>query len=329
MHCELVVPALFAVACGQRFPALALLLGRGREAHPESRPLEKWLAEAFGTQDPLPAGVLSAYASGLAPGDALWARADPVHLRLMRDRLILIPHGAFEISADEARALCEALNRHFGAALELHPIQPGCWCAKLDAGLGIDAPCPVEMAGRDVDLIVPRGAAAGPYQRFLNESQMVLHGHPVNEAREARGEPALNSVWLWGSGRLPELAKSPWQSVLSDDPSVAGLARCAGARSRPLGTSASAWLDRAPEDGRHLAVLDSLRMPFALSQPAEYCARLEALERDWFAPLLAALRTGRVGMVSLHVPEAGASFETIRGDLRRFWRRSRALESYA
>jgi len=41
------------------------------------------------------------------------------------------------------------------------------------------------------------------------------------------------------------------------------------------------------------------------------------------------LREGRVGMVSLHVPEAGASFETIRGDLRRFWRRTRALESYA
>jgi hypothetical protein len=34
-------------------------------------------------------------------------------------------------------------------------------------------------------------------------------------------------------------------------------------------------------------------------------------------------------MVTLHVPEAGASFETIRGDLRRFWRRARALESYA
>jgi hypothetical protein len=49
-----------------------------------------------------------------------------------------------------------------------------------------------------------------------------------------------------------------------------------------------------------------------------------------FAPLLAALRGGRVGMVTLHVPDSlGASFETVRGDLRRFWRRPRALEKYA
>jgi hypothetical protein len=36
-------------------------------------------------------------------------------------------------------------------------------------------------------------------------------------------------------------------------------------------------------------------------------------------------------MVTLHVPEgrAAASFETVRADLRRFWRRPRSLERYA
>jgi hypothetical protein len=329
MHCELVVPALFAAPSGERFPALELLLGRGRETHLDSRTLEHWLAERFGTGEPLPAGALSAYSGGIAPGDALWTRADPVHLQLLRDRLILVPHGAFELTAQEAQAFCDALNRHFGGALELQALRPHCWCARLDAELGIDAPCPLEMAGRDVDLVVPRSAAAGRYQRLLNEAQMVLHGHPANEAREARGELALNSIWLWGSGRLPGALKSPWSSVLSDDPAIAGLARCAGTRHRGLGPSATAWLDRAPEDGRHLAVLDVLRTPFALAQTAEHRERLQALERDWFAPVLAALRAGRIGMVTLHVPEAGVSFETVSGDLRRFWRRARALERYA
>jgi len=46
-------------------------------------------------------------------------------------------------------------------------------------------------------------------------------------------------------------------------------------------------------------------------------------------PGVAALRAGRIGMVTVHVPDGlGASFETIRGDLRRFWRRPRALERY-
>jgi hypothetical protein len=35
-------------------------------------------------------------------------------------------------------------------------------------------------------------------------------------------------------------------------------------------------------------------------------------------------------MVSAHVPDsASASFETIRGDLRRFWRRPKSREKYA
>jgi hypothetical protein len=56
---------------------------------------------------------------------------------------------------------------------------------------------------------------------------------------------------------------------------------------------------------------------------------LAELESRWFAPLLAALRTGRIGMLSVHLPEAGAGFELVRGDLRRFWRRSKPLPDYA
>jgi hypothetical protein len=58
---------------------------------------------------------------------------------------------------------------------------------------------------------------------------------------------------------------------------------------------------------------------------------VQILERNWFAPLLAALRAGRIGMVSLHVPDGaeGFSSETIRGDLRRFWRLAKSIEHYA
>jgi hypothetical protein len=52
---------------------------------------------------------------------------------------------------------------------------------------------------------------------------------------------------------------------------------------------------------------------------------LDALEQRWFAPLLAALREGRIGMLSVHIPDAGESWETTRTDLRRFWRRPRPL----
>jgi hypothetical protein len=55
------------------------------------------------------------------------------------------------------------------------------------------------------------------------------------------------------------------------------------------------------------------------------------LERDWLAPLLEALRRSRIGMVTLHLPGAGAALETetVRSDLRHFWRRRRPVAEFA
>lgn len=332
MHCELVVPGLFGAGpgakVGTRFAALELLLARGRSRSGPAQRLEAWLQDAFDLGEaPFPAGALTLLGCGGALGESgsvvSYARADPVHLRLMRDHLVVVPSEAFAVSREEAEALGDALNRHFGGTLRLHVCDARRWCACLSQEIPTDTQSPLEAAGRDVDL--PREAA-----RVLNEAQMVLHEHPVNEAREARGEPAINSIWLWGGGRAPERATCPWQSVAAEDPAALGAARLAGARHRALPRSAGEWLERLPEDGRHLAVLDALRAPLVLAKDTIQ-AEMEVLERNWFQPLLAALRAGRIGMVTLHVPDGaeGFSCETIRGDLRRFWRLPKSIEHYA
>ena len=308
MHCELVAPGLFSTKTDLRLGALELLLARGRRKTSASQRLDEWLQTAFDLgEGPFPAGALTLLASGGDPGADSWARTDPIHLRLMRDRLAVVPGEAFDVSREEADALCAALNGHF-PGLDFTVCEPRRWCARLAApmsGHPLDAGVPPEP---------PKAAAA-----LLNEAQMVLHAHPVNDAREARGEPAINSLWIWGGGRAPRSAQCVWQSVAADDPAVLGAARLAGARHRALPRSARDWLDRLPEDSRHLAVLDAVRTP------------LGELERDWFEPLLGALRAGRIGIVTLHVPDGAeaVSFETIRGDLRRFWRLAKRIEHYA
>jgi hypothetical protein len=332
MHCELVIPGLFASPPAARAAGLELLLARGRCASTESQPLETWLAEAFGLGDkPLPAGALTLLGAGEDPGTDCWSRADPVDLRLLRDRVILVPGAALRIRDEEASALCEALNSHFGGRMAVRALGADRWVARFENEVDIGAGSPLELSGRDVELVRPAAAGASFSHRILNEAQMVLHAHPVNEAREARGEPAINSVWLWGAGRPAKLQTERWHSVSADDPLALGLARAAGIRHRALGQSAREWLERMPEDGRHLVVLDALRVPLALGATGEYGDAVAAIEKEWAAPLLAALRRGRVGMVSIHVPDAAecAAYETIRGDLRRFWRRPKPLESYS
>jgi hypothetical protein len=321
MHVELVVPALFRAQA--EAPALELTLARGRRSESAAMTLEDWYAEAFGLEGPLPAGALTAHAFGAGPGD--WLRADPVHLRADRDRLLLIPSAGFGISADEARALCAELDRLFGAQFTLHPFSPEHWGLRAAAPMALATRPPLELAGRDVDAQLPDKR----FHALLNEIQMALYQHAVNTAREARGAPVVNSVWLWGAGPLPGTVRGPWQSVNADDPAALGLAKLAGMRHRAPGPGAGGWLERAPEDGRHLFVLDTLRGAAALGDADALVQRLQRLEADWFAPLLAALRAGRVGMVTVHAPDAGLSFETVRGDLRRFWRRPRPLSHYA
>jgi hypothetical protein len=326
MHCALAVPGLLSATADARLPALELLLGRGRCARFDSQPLESWLRDAFSEDDnaePLAAGALTLLAYGGEPGDALWARADPVHLRVLRDRIVLVPGAAFSLSAEEAAALCEALNRHFAGRLVLQAPDPRHWCARLEQEVTVETASPLERAGRDI-------ALGGPADALVNEVQMLLHEHPVNEAREARGELPANSLWFWGGGRRPRVARGRWHSIAADDPVALGLARAAWARGAALPDSAQVFLERAPQDGRHLVVLDALRAPLALGEVARYQEQLQALETRWFAPLLDALRARRAGMVTIHVPDAagGVSFETIRADLRRFWRRARPLTSW-
>jgi hypothetical protein len=332
MHCELVVPALFAAHDIPRLPSLELLLARGRAAHGDSRSLEAWLAEGFQlAEGPLPAGAITVQAdrTDLQDRDPLWLRADPVHLRLGSARAKLIPGVGCNLSREEAMAFVAALNDHFGAGHLFVMVRPEQWCLRTAGEGALEARPPLELAGQEVDTALPRGTEAARWYALMNEIQMILHEHPLNAERERRGHPPINSVWLWGAGRLPADAEGRWHSVTADDALAAGLARMAGARRQALPAGAGQWLEGAPREGRHLVVLDSLRAALALGGADAHIERIAALESGWFSPLLEALRSDRIGMVSVHVPDAGDRYETVRSDLRRFWRRARPLAAYA
>src|SRR5258708_29489949 len=116
MHCELLAPGLFAAPGELRLPSLELLLARGRCTSAGSQGVEAWLHEAFELGDgPLAAGALTLLGANGEPGERSWMRADPVHLRLMLDRLGLAPAPARRIQRSEAAALCDPPNRHFSA----------------------------------------------------------------------------------------------------------------------------------------------------------------------------------------------------------------------
>ena len=340
MHAELVVPSLLPRLDAQQIPlqfppmpALELLLARGRRTPGGRTSYEQWMAAAcgHGADGQLPAGALTLLAEGGTPGDAVWMRADPVHLRLGRTDLRLVPAAAFGPSAEECASLAASLNCHFAGELEFFAVNPFHWCVRVAAAPRFTAPSTAAVAGRDVNANLPLGVDAKHWHARLNEIQMLLHRHPANQAREARGAPEVNSLWFWGAGPVPAARELGWQSVSSDEPVARGLALGSGGRAQRLPDSAAAWLAQLPEHGRHLVVLDALRLPLALGEHAAWTGRLAEMELKWFAPLLEALRKGRIGMLTLHLPDGreAISCETVRRDLRCLWRRTRPLQAYA
>jgi hypothetical protein len=188
-----------------------------------------------------------------------------------------------------------------------------------------------EVAGGDVQAHLPTGSDAGVWHRTFNEVQMLLHGHPVNEARESRGAPAVNSVWFWGGGTRPRVAGRVFSHVCSNEALASALAAASDTPASGLPGGAAAWLravDRA--HARPLAVLDTLATSTAYQDAARWRAGLLALEERWFAPLAEALKSGAISELALIAPVGSACwrFEARRGDLLKVWRRGEPLDRY-
>lgn len=342
MHCHLLLPDLLwaerdfpDIQRERAAPALERLLAKGRRAAAAQAPdtAEAWLYERFGVdrQRDWPAAPYCLLADGGDPGKHHWLRADPVHLKLEGNHLMLADSTAFSLSQQEAESLAASLNAHFsGDGLMFYPLRPQRWYLRLAQAPALETTALARAAGRSIDALLPRGADASAWRARLNDMQMLLHGHAVNEQRERAGELPINSLWLWGGGSLPDTNPAPFDALWSANPFARGLAQAARVAAHALPRGAAEMLRAGASAGVHLILLEELCSPARFGDAQAWSEALLRLEHDWFAPLLQALRQERVGMLSLHAlgPAGHFSVEVTRGDLRRFWRRMKPLTAY-
>jgi len=307
--------------------AAALLARADRLPGPDDE-LERVLCDAFGFTPAADADVPVAALTRLADtghgDDAFWLRADPLHLRADRDRLLAFGGAALGLSQEEAAALVGELNAHFredGWTLEAP--DPARWYLRLNEDPGIRTAAVAQVLGRDVDQFLPTGPEARRWHGLMNEVQMLLHSSEVNAAREAAGRPAVNSVWFWGGGRMPHVEHAPWDGVWSDEPLAKGLAMRGGVACGDLPAGAEAWL-AASAPGSHLLVVSRLRDAALSGDLSAWSVEVEALARDWLEPLRRAL--GQGSLTTLEIASCdGRLFRIGRRSLWRIWRSGRGL----
>lgn len=173
-------------------------------------PAETWGSDEFSLAPPhhLALAALrgqaqpSAAAWAVDAGPELaWALLTPVHLSVGTDGVDVLPPAALALSESEAVGFAALLR-------ELWPEHEGWQWRLLDATRwaighasaldGLQAASIERAAGRPIEPWLPDSRVL---RRWQNEAQMLLHGHALNQAREARGEPPVNSVWIGDIGR--------------------------------------------------------------------------------------------------------------------------------
>lgn len=242
----------------------------------------------------------------LDAGDAIahaWLRADPAFVQADMDSGRMLACGELGLSSDDCETLLRPLRPLFGD--EGFPISapiPQRWYLMLPRDAQPpQCASPDEVLGDDLHRHLPTGDAGRRWRRLLNEAQVILHNHPLNTQRIARGLPPVNSLWFWGGGVLPDHVRTGYRAVYGTDALLRGLGKLAGVAVQPIAAAVVA----AGIEQDTLIDLRELR-------------ELAAFERDWLLPAVAALRAP--DMLLLDFVD-GARYTIRRGQQWRFWRR--------
>ena len=306
-------------------PALAALLARhGSLQHhsydSDSRvlPHEAWLAHALGlasapgqpdTGAPLATAAMRGCGLATQASQGYWFMLQPAHVQISRTHLLLSDLRGLQLTEAESLSLYDIARPYFddiGKPL-LHGA-PGLWFMRADDWTTLSTASPDATTTQSMSDWLPEGDHARDFRRLQNEIQMLWHEHPINEARQARGLQPVNSCWLWGG---------------------AGPAAPGGQLAIAGGPAWMAALSQRQPDAQQLiaepgtAMLAELIAPAQVGDWADWLARMQRLEQDWFAPLLAALKAGRVARVNLMLSHRHGWTDVNSTGMtqRKFWRK--------
>ncbi|WP_229257220.1 hypothetical protein [Duganella callida] len=281
-------------------PALATLLARSDlQYYPfdnDSRvlPHEAWLAWKLGLSThpaqgaPIATAVMRGCGLEAQAAQGHWFILQPAHIQISRTHMLLTDMRSLQLSEQESRALYDLARPYFDdIGLPLLHGAPGLWFMRADAWNDLNTASPDATTTQSLNDWLPEGPHARDFRKLQNEIQMLWHEHPLIEARQARGLTAVNSLWLWGGA-------GPVPSATNGRVAIAG----GPAWMQPLaapGQADAAQLIASPGPAMVADLIPSAQT----GDWADWLAHMQRIDQQWLAPLLAALKDGRIGGLTL------------------------------
>ena len=239
--------------------------------------------------------------SGGAQAAYVW-HADPVHVEVARDQLVVQALDSDALTDDEAVELVTLANQVL-SPFDVELVIRGSRWFLLHEFDWIVETIPLVTA-LDSPVTMPVGPDAAMWNRLHNEIQMAWHAHEVNEQREATGKRTVNALWLYGGGRYHPLPAIAFSEVHCNAAEWRGVAEAAGSRGHFLN-------DTVANDA--LIVIDDLLIPKQREDWAAWLQMIAAIDA----------RVARYDAAALDIVLTGKSVKTFssRGsDRYRFWR---------
>jgi hypothetical protein len=245
-----------------------------------------------------------------------------VHLRPDLHSAVIAPIPRDKKNFNDIDILIRDLGDLFKVDCDISVIGNGLFLMELKA---FDAPLHyphiLSVLGKTANPFIEQSRQHLGWYKLLNEMQMFLHQHEVNQDREHRGLLPVNSLWFWGGGDLPEKIDNGLHWYC-DDTVLVKFGASMGLTTAPLDDLEN--LDRSSSGAViDLRLLELLKTGMA----SELDQLLLDIETRLLQPLLRALERDRK---SLYLRAGHESdFEMAPSAALKFWRRPRTLATWS
>jgi hypothetical protein len=333
---DLVIPGLFNLPLEEiapeflvsNLPALNQLLSYSNAIPNDQADFEAIIADSLGMTGRQTLPFAQAYVEGKEEkgGDAVdesqrHLLCRTIHLKADMHNALVIPLENDSVNQDDSSLILEDLQSFFSEDCDLTPLDNGLWLMRLKHCEPPECyPHYLSMIGRKANQFIEQSKQALPWYKLMNEMQMFMHQHSVNQNRLTTGLLPINSLWFWGAGKKPKFDNNQAQ-WFCDDEQLIRFAEGSNIRQQSLNQLSQM------KSGENSVVIDlSLLEALKSSMGDNLQAKLELLERTVFKPAMTLVRSSRASLqlrTSHRIDLTMTPFSKYK-----IWRSSRTLSSF-
>ncbi len=252
----------------------------------------------------------------------LWC-LDPVYIQIDQEQAVLLANTQLELDEYEARHLIEDLNTHLAEdGLCIHYLNPHQWV--LEGNLELNTRTMHDVMQKNINPFQPQGRDERRWSKLINEIQMLLHAHPINQAREQRGQPGPNSLWLWGgaSAQCGHHYEAIIDVVYCDEDFVHDLAIVCDIRHKALPIHID---EQVLKHAASLLIYTDQLVAIRNRDVFGWFDYLQRFDRQVLAPLMGYLQQGKLTSLTLYSDTV--SMTLTKKALGRWWKRRKAFDT--